>query len=75
MSIYCFIIYVFASCNVRDEGYAIIKGRIVGESAVQEVQLISVSNGVPAKYAGTSIAFNGSFAFMFEPEEGKPYYY
>lgn len=75
LSIYCFIIYVFASCNVRDDGYAIIKGRIVGESAVQEVQLISVSNGVPAKYAGTSIAFNGSFAFMFEPEEGKPYYY
>ena len=47
----------------------------MGESAVKEVQLISVSNGVPVKYAGTSIAFNGSFAFMFEPEDGKPYYY
>lgn len=74
LSIFCFIICVFVSGSALAEGFATIKGRVVGESSLQEIQLVTVSNGVPAKYAGTSIAFNGSFAFMFEPEENRTYY-
>ena len=35
---------------------------------------MTVENGVPVKYAGTTIAGNGSFAFMFQPAETGFYY-
>lgn len=54
--------------------YTVIKGFVEGKYRPSCIQLIVVKNGVPAKYAGTSIASNGSFAFMFQPDR-KGFYY
>ena len=51
-----------------------IKGKSGGKVPAREVQLMTVENGVPVKYAGTTIAGNGSFAFMFQPAEAGFYY-
>ena len=60
----------------RNQGGGICrdKGKDRGKGTRQEVQLMIVGNGVPVKYAGTTIAGNGSFAFMFQPAEAGFYY-
>lgn len=58
----------------RAEGFAVVKGQLEGKSGLTEMQLMVVDNGVPVKYAGTTIASCGSFAFMFEPQEEDFYY-
>ena len=60
--------------GIRAEEFAVIKGKIEGKIPVKEVRLMTVENGVPVKYAGTTIAGNGSFAFMFQPAETGFYY-
>lgn len=60
--------------GIRAEEFAVIKGKIEGKTPVKEVRLMTVENGVPVKYAGTTIAGNGSFAFMFQPAETGFYY-
>ena len=60
--------------GIRAEEFAVIKGKIGGKVPAREVQLMIVENGVPVKYAGTTIAGNGSFAFMFQPAEAGFYY-
>jgi len=56
------------------EKFAVIKGKLEGKAPVGEVQLMTVENGVPVRYAGTAIAGNGSFAFMLQPAEFGFYY-
>lgn len=58
--------------QMKAENFAVIKGR--GGESGKEIQLMIAKNGVPVKYAGTTIASNGSFAFMFEPAEVSFYY-
>ena len=60
--------------GIRAEEFAVIKGKSGGKVPAREVQLMTVENGVPVKYAGTTIAGNGSFAFMFQPAEAGFYY-
>ena len=60
--------------GIRAEEFAVIKGKSGGKVPAREVQLMTVENGVPVKYAGTTIAGNGSFAFMFQPGEAGFYY-
>ena len=60
--------------GIRAEEFAVIKGKLGGKAPAGEVQLMTVENGVPVKYAGTTIAGNGSFAFMFQPAEAGFYY-
>lgn len=60
--------------GIRAEGYAVIKGKAEAGGELTEMQLMVVANGVPVKYAGTTIASTGSFAFMFEPGEAGFYY-
>lgn len=59
---------------VKADVYAAIKGKIEAKEGVKEIQLMAVENGVPVRYAGTTIASTGVFAFMFEPERSDFYY-
>lgn len=45
--------------SANAEKFTVIKGKIEGKPPVREVQLMTVENGVPVKYAGTAIAGNG----------------
>lgn len=58
----------------KAEGYAVVKGRTEARNGLAEMQLMVVENGVPVRYAGTTIASTGGFAFMFEPEKPDFYY-
>ncbi len=57
------------STSIQAENYAVIKGVVKGKYRPQEIQLMKVEYGVPVKYAGTTIAPNGSFAFMYQPDK------
>lgn len=64
----------FRSLGFGIEQFSVLKGRIEGKNEKTEMQLMTVVNGVPIKYAGTTFAANGSFAFMFEPGKDDFYY-
>lgn len=60
----------------RNQGRGVCrdKGKDRGKGTCQRSATDDRGNGVPVKYAGTTIAGNGSFAFMFQPAEAGFYY-
>ncbi len=69
------VICLLGICDLAASNkYTVIKGYVGGKYRPSEIQLFTVKNGVPVKYAGTSIASNGTFAFMFQPEQNGFYY-
>lgn len=62
------LIFICYLCTniVQAEKYAVIKGVVKGKYKPQEMLLMKVTNGISVKYAGTSLAYNGSFAFMLQ---------
>ncbi len=65
----------FASLSAMAGEYAVIKGTAKGKNIPAEIVLATARQGEPVRFAGTSVSGNGKFAFMFEPEEGIPFYY
>ena len=69
------VICILGCSHPSQDRFASIKGEVVGKTEAAEIQLMTVKNGVPVEYAGTSISSNGSFAFLFEPDSMAGYYY